>query len=78
MRAALALVVAEHAVHHLTVVPNDQVPLAPGVDVDEGRLGGMLDPREYMSECSHTRSSTSATGFLVDPARWKLDNGVVL
>src|SRR5438874_2275179 len=49
--AWLALVVAAHAVHHLAVVPHDEIPYAPLVDVDELRPGGVLvqvfqqDPR---------------------------------
>src|SRR5215470_6009614 len=40
--ARLALVVAARAVHHLAVVPHDQIPHAPLVRVDELRLRGVL------------------------------------
>src|SRR5947208_7847894 len=40
--ARLALVVAAHAMHHLPVVPHDEIPGAPPGDVDEPGLGGVL------------------------------------
>ena len=40
--ARLAFVVAPHAMHHLAVVPHDQIAHAPLVDVDELRLRGVL------------------------------------
>ena len=40
--ARLAVVVAAHAVHHLPVVPHDEVPRPPRVHVDEPRLGRVL------------------------------------
>src|SRR5689334_24909007 len=40
--ARLALVVAAHAMHHLAVVPHDEIPHAPLVDVHELRLRGVL------------------------------------
>jgi hypothetical protein len=40
--ARLALVVPSYAVHHLAVVPHDEVPLAPCVNIDEARLCRVL------------------------------------
>src|SRR5580700_10833214 len=37
--ANLALVEAAHPVHHLPVVPDDEIVLPPFVDIDELRLG---------------------------------------
>src|SRR4029453_22409 len=60
--AGLALVVAPHAVHHLAVVPYDEISHAPLVDVDELRLGGVLVQVAQQDARLRHRHPDDATG----------------